>query len=96
MVSDTSASLKTNLLNILGKYKDLLEKKWTSVIRLQRKVMELEAKISQMEEDGKMGNVISRRDVIGNKNKNEYLPRAPPKNSLPGHRSPITVSHYLP
>lgn len=33
------------------KFGGLLEKKWTSVIRLQKKVMELEAKLSEAEKE---------------------------------------------
>lgn len=68
----------------------MLEKKWTSVLRLQKKVLELEAKVHQMEEAAKLGNVISRRDVVG-AHRSACLPRAPRKFELSGHRSPITV-----
>ncbi|KAF1787773.1 G-protein beta WD-40 repeat [Phytophthora cactorum] len=74
-----------------GKHAGLLEKKWTSVIRLQRKVMELETKLAQLEENAKLGGVLSRRDVLGARQRTEFLPRAPAKFSLTGHRSPITV-----
>lgn len=74
-----------------GQQAGLLEKKWTSVIRLQKKVMELEAKIQQMEENTTLGNVISRRDTLGLRSKVDFLPRGPPKYSLSGHRNPITV-----
>ncbi|KAF0687320.1 Aste57867_20930 [Aphanomyces stellatus] len=73
----------------------LLEKKWTSVVRLQRKVMELESKIQQMEEDAKLGGVVSRRDVTGI-GRDAALPRAPPKYSMSGHRSPITSVVFHP
>jgi hypothetical protein len=33
------------------KYSGLLEKKWTSVIRLQKKVIELESKLSEAEKE---------------------------------------------
>ncbi|RHY30968.1 hypothetical protein DYB32_003871 [Aphanomyces invadans] len=75
----------------------LLEKKWTSVVRLQRKVMELESKIQQLEEDAKLGGVVSRRDVIGiGHDASSFLPRAPPKHSMSGHRSPITCVVFHP
>ncbi|DAZ97362.1 TPA: hypothetical protein N0F65_003385 [Lagenidium giganteum] len=79
-----------------GKHAGLLEKKWTSVIRLQRKVMELEAKLQQAEESARMGNVISRRDMPGARARNEFLPRAPAKFSLTGHRSPVTCVAFHP
>lgn len=79
-----------------GKHAGLLEKKWTSVIRLQRKVMELENKVQLMEESAKLGNgVVSRRDLLGGgaggRPRSEFLPRAPPQYALTGHRSPVTV-----
>ncbi|EQC34558.1 hypothetical protein SDRG_07883 [Saprolegnia diclina VS20] len=74
----------------------LLEKKWTSVVRLQRKVMELETKIQQLEDDAKLGNVVSRRDVTGANRDAALLPRAPPKYSMSGHRSPVTCVLFHP
>jgi platelet-activating factor acetylhydrolase IB subunit alpha len=76
----------------------LLEKKWTSVVRLQRKVMELECRIQQLEEDAKLGaSVVSRRDVTGARdNLKAMLPRAPSKYSMSGHRSPITCVVFHP
>jgi len=79
-----------------GKHAGLLEKKWTSVIRLQRKVMELETKVAQLEENAKLGGVLSRRDVLGGRQRTEFLPRAPAKFSLSGHRSPITSVAFHP
>lgn len=64
------------------------------MIRLQRKVMELENKVQLMEESAKLGNgVVSRRDLLGGggRPRSEFLPRAPPQYALTGHRSPITV-----
>ena len=52
--------------------------------------MDLEAKVQHLEESSKIVGIVSRRDTIGLR-KSE-LPRAPPKYSLTGHRSPITVS----
>uniref|UniRef100_K3WAC5 Lissencephaly-1 homolog n=1 Tax=Globisporangium ultimum (strain ATCC 200006 / CBS 805.95 / DAOM BR144) TaxID=431595 RepID=K3WAC5_GLOUD len=84
-----------------GKHAGLLEKKWTSVIRLQRKVMELENKVQLLEETAKLGNgVVSRRDLlgggIGGRPRSEFLPRAPPKYALTGHRSPVTCVAFHP
>ncbi|RLN51912.1 hypothetical protein BBJ28_00002200 [Nothophytophthora sp. Chile5] len=80
-----------------GKHAELLEKKWTSVIRLQRKVMELETKVAQLEENAKLGGgVVSRRDALGGRPRAEFLPRAPAKFSLSGHRAPITCVAFHP
>lgn len=78
-----------------GKHAGLLEKKWTSVIRLQRKVMELESKLQQLEESARLtgGGIVSRRELLGGaRPRSEFLPHAPPQFALSGHRSPVTVS----
>lgn len=66
------------------KYGGLLEKKWTSVIRLQKKVMELESKLSQREKDTMDG------PQRGKRTPNEWVPRPPEKFTLTGHRLPLT------
>ncbi|KAL1915652.1 uncharacterized protein VTP21DRAFT_6411 [Calcarisporiella thermophila] len=66
------------------KYAGLLEKKWTSVIRLQKKIMELENKITQMQEE--LDNAPVRRTASST----DWIPRPPEKYVLPGHRSSIT------
>jgi len=66
------------------KFNNLLEKKWTSVVRLQRKVMELESKLSEAELEIQSG--PSRK----NRTAEDWIPRAPEKYSLSGHRSPVT------
>ncbi|KAE9339332.1 Lissencephaly-1 A [Phytophthora fragariae] len=97
--ADTAAAFETEAdvtKSSDGKHAGLLEKKWTSVIRLQRKVMELETKVAQLEENAKLGGVLSRRDVLGARQRSEFLPRAPAKFSLSGHRSPITCVAFHP
>lgn len=73
----------------------LLEKKWTSVIKLQKKVIELEAKV---EEYAKKGITVpsgfrSAKAAADGEESNDLriLPRAPAKNSCPGHRGPVNV-----
>lgn len=66
------------------KYSGLLEKKWTSVIRLQKKIMELETKNTQMQEE--LNNAPTRKPTSSV----DWIPRAPAKYSLVGHRNPIT------
>jgi platelet-activating factor acetylhydrolase IB subunit alpha len=70
--------------------KCLLEKKWTSVVRLQRRVMELEAKIAEMEKSS--GNNIFRTGdtATASVSCDRMLPRGPAKSSLSGHRAVIT------
>lgn len=67
------------------KFGGLLEKKWTSVIRLQKKVMELEAKLSEAEKE-----VIEGAPSKAKRSPGEWIPRPPEKFSLPAHRASIT------
>lgn len=67
------------------KFGGLLEKKWTSVIRLQKKVMELEAKLSEAEKEVKEGAPTKSKRSPG-----EWIPRPPERYSLCGHRATIT------
>lgn len=93
------------------KYAGLLEKKWTSVIRLQKKVMqtkkkhilffllltyhttqimELETKSTQMQEE--LNNAPTRKPTSSV----DWIPRAPEKFALMGHRNPITRVAFHP
>lgn len=69
-------------------FRGLLEKKWTSVVRLQRKVMDLEARLDQAQEDLKSGVRPGREK--GAAGSERILPRAPAKAVLAGHRNPVT------
>ncbi|SAL99106.1 hypothetical protein [Absidia glauca] len=72
------------------KYAGLLEKKWTSVIRLQKKIMELETKTSQMQDE--LNNAPVRKQTSSV----DWIPRPPEQHSLTGHRSPITRVEFHP
>lgn len=61
----------------------MLEKKWTAIIRLQKKVLELETKLSLQSSNGDI-----RNNTINDDSK--LLPKGPPKSTLSGHRGPIT------
>lgn len=74
--------------------KDLLEKKWTSVVRLKKQVMELEKLNKQLREEsvcarcealGEMGGAMGHGKIQG-----DGLPREPEKYTLQGHRGKIT------
>jgi platelet-activating factor acetylhydrolase IB subunit alpha len=68
----------------------LLEKKWTSVIRLQKKVMDLEAKIETMGSD-------SSQNIANSANRNpHFLPCSPAMHELSGHRSPVSSVAFHP
>lgn len=63
--------------------KGVLEKKWTAIARLQKKIMDLETQISTLQQQNK-----STEKVVGD---GRILPRAPAKSTLSGHRAPITA-----
>jgi platelet-activating factor acetylhydrolase IB subunit alpha len=75
--------------------KGLLEKKWTSVVRLQKKVMELEAKVETMKQRGGVEAAFEGSTVIAprsgeNMGDSKLLPRPPAKSTLKGHRASVT------
>uniref|UniRef100_A0A914V7X3 LisH domain-containing protein n=1 Tax=Plectus sambesii TaxID=2011161 RepID=A0A914V7X3_9BILA len=67
------------------KFAGLLEKKWTSVLRLQKKVIELETKLAEAEKE-----FIHGAPTRDKRSPAEWIPRPPEKFSLTGHRAPIT------
>lgn len=79
----------------------LLEKKWTSVVRLQKQVLDLQAKLeagaasgalrpgSGMDVDASSSGTGS--GVGGGGGSERTLPRGPAKTTLNGHRAPITA-----
>lgn len=66
------------------KYRGLLEKKWTSVIRLQKKVMELESKLTETEKE-----LIEGAPTKAKRTPTEWIPRHPEKFKLSGHRATV-------
>ncbi|KAI2601806.1 dynein regulator [Hypoxylon sp. NC1633] len=76
------------------KYEGLLEKKWTSVVRLQKKIMDLESKTAslQSELDTATPTSLSRR----NQDPSSWLPRSPARHTLQSHREPITCVAFHP
>lgn len=76
------------------KYEGLLEKKWTSVVRLQKKIMELESRNNtlQTELDTATPTSLSRR----NQDPTSWLPRSPARHTLQSHREPITCVAFHP
>jgi len=82
--NDLSASIK----------KKLLEKKWTAVVRLQRKVMELEGKNKRLQED--METYGSKAKYAKAMARKDYMPRSPAKHILKGHRGVVTCVCFHP
>lgn len=79
----------------------LLERKWTSVVRLQKKVLELEERLAHAEQelkaarlggggDGAVGTLMLSRSKAGGDAGARNLPRAPAVRTLVGHRGGIT------
>ncbi|KAK9685671.1 Lissencephaly-1 [Basidiobolus ranarum] len=67
-----------------------LEKKWTSVVRLERKIMTLEKEMSKMKEE------LSAAPIRKTAYSVDWIPRAPEKHKLTGHRSAITKVAFHP
>lgn len=66
----------------------LLEKKWTTVLRLQKKIMTLESKYNQLEQE------VGSRDPRAKKG--DMLPKAPELHALTGHRNNINCVKFHP
>ncbi|OCH86891.1 dynein regulator [Obba rivulosa] len=66
-----------------SKYAGLLEKKWTSVIRLQKKIMDLENRNSTLQEELSLS--PAKRAAM----QTDWVPRAPAAYVLTGHRGQV-------
>jgi|EP00945_MAST-04E_sp_MAST-4E-sp1_P002569 platelet-activating factor acetylhydrolase IB subunit alpha len=78
----------------------ILEKKWTSVVRLQRKLMDAEGKLAQALEDleaaGKGGLAAASGDGSSGGKIVEALPRSPAAATLSGHRGTVMSVAFHP
>jgi platelet-activating factor acetylhydrolase IB subunit alpha len=72
----------------LGAGSDILEKKWTAVVRLQKRTMELEAQVKKLEEELKNTQPSASRRTRAEGSR--LIPRAPHKMQLSRHRCPIS------
>ena len=75
------------------KYETLLEKKWTSVVRLQKKIMDLEAKNSALQHEIETATPLSSSRKV---DPLTWLPRSPARHTLQGHRLPVTAVAFHP
>ncbi len=66
---------------------NVLEKKWVSIIRLQKKIDDLESKIEQMKEES---GTVGKLRLLGKDIASDHLPQAPEKMLLQGHRGQVT------
>lgn len=76
------------------KYETLLEKKWTSIVRLQKKIMNLESRNAalQSELDSAMPSSLSKR----NQDPASWLPRLPSRHKLESHREMVNCIAFHP
>lgn len=77
-------------VSVDGSPTNLLEKKWTSVVRLQKKILDLEGKVEQLEED-----LAQRGGKKGAKN-SECLPKGMSRYELQGFRAQVTSVRFHP
>ncbi|KAK6441569.1 Lissencephaly-1 [Oleoguttula sp. CCFEE 5521] len=77
------------------KYEGLLEKKWTSVVRLQKKIMDLETRCTSLQHELDNATPTS---LAARKNHDPatWLPKAPARHTLQSHRAPITSVAFHP
>ena len=76
---------------------DVLERKWISVTRLQKKNYDLEAKIEQLSEQlsNSSGAIFNKTNLTG-KEIEQLFPKIPAKFVLEGHRAPVTRVAFHP
>lgn len=77
------------------KLSQILEKKWTSVVRLQRKILDMETQMSSMKLELENAQVNGGLKTTSNDPEN-WLPHQPAKYTLSGHRQPITSIAFHP
>jgi platelet-activating factor acetylhydrolase IB subunit alpha len=75
------------------KYETLLEKKWTSVVRLQKKIMDLEARNTALQQEIDSATPLSSSRKV---DPQTWLPKAPARHTLQGHRLPVTSVAFHP
>ncbi|CAF9931542.1 MAG: protein with putative role during mitosis [Gomphillus americanus] len=76
------------------KYEGLLEKKWTSVIRLQKRILDLENKNIALQAELDSGAITSSNRR--NTDPQTWLPRAPARHTLQSHRMPVICVAFHP
>lgn len=73
---------------------DILEKKWLAIYRLQKKVMELEAKIEQLTEE--LSSSSKFKKTLSELDQDQLFPKLPAKYVLQGHRAVVTYLAFHP
>lgn len=78
-----------------GSMKDVLERKWVSIVRLQKKIVELEATVEQL--NGELKNVSKMIKTTANAADAENLmPKFPPSKKFPGHKGIVKAVSFHP
>lgn len=101
-LEDTAAALRAELQmgrdaldpEAVRKYESLLPKKWTGVVRLQRKVLELEAKEAALR--AQLQNLTPASVSRQTDDPTSWLPGAVPRHTLESHRSSINCLAFHP
>ncbi|PHH63624.1 hypothetical protein CDD81_5605 [Ophiocordyceps australis] len=76
------------------KYETLLEKKWTSIVRLQKKIMDLESRNASLQSE--LDNATPSSLTKRNQDPASWLPRLPPRHALESHRETINCLAFHP
>ncbi|KAL2811993.1 WD40-repeat-containing domain protein [Aspergillus granulosus] len=76
------------------KYEGLLEKKWTGIARLQRKILDLEARLASLQAE--LDSTPSAARAKQNKNPENWLPGSLSTYTLESHRDAITCIAFHP
>ena len=79
-----------DLCSAAGSEANILERKWTTVVRLQKRVIDLEAQVKQLESDLKESAAGIRGEGRLQSSERRQLPRGPPLHQLAGHRGAIS------
>ncbi|KAI1119789.1 nuclear distribution protein pac-1a [Nemania abortiva] len=76
------------------KYEGLLEKKWTSIVRLQRKMMDLESRNTALQHE--LDNATPSSMAMRRKDPSSWLPQPHPRYTLESHRNAINCIAFHP
>ncbi|KAI8871855.1 dynein regulator [Ramicandelaber brevisporus] len=83
-----------------SKFAGMLELKWTSVVRQQKKLLELQSKVTKLEADLETAKTMAPTGPGGRRpgggRQSDMLPRAPQKFALTGHRMNVTRVRFHP
>ncbi|RKF79731.1 Nuclear distribution protein PAC1 [Golovinomyces cichoracearum] len=79
---------------ISKKYEGIIEKKWTGIVRLQKKIMDLEARNAGLQAE--LDSVSPISQAKRNHDPSNWLPRSPARYTLQSHRMPITCVAFHP